>query len=194
MGYTRMKAETRDVNHGTSIYYTTLPPPPLGLSVIGTVSDDFVIIAKDAATTTEIKSKSSIESLDNLRQGPHQMVTEYAHTQRQTQGHSENRTVCVYREEASRVRPRGTPTKEVLNEPTHSLFQKHSALKRKKKSAPRAISHIAPARVLSTTFGLPTQRCAALTAFSHNTTSVGAKTTLTTQHMPDNMRGVRVKH
>ena len=51
MGYTRMKAET-------SIYYT-LPPSPLGLSVIGTVSDDFVIIAKDAATKAEIKRRLS---------------------------------------------------------------------------------------------------------------------------------------
>ena len=47
MGFTRMKAET-------SIYYT-LPPSRFGFSVVGTVSDDFAIVAKTPAISAEIK-------------------------------------------------------------------------------------------------------------------------------------------
>ena len=47
MGYTRMKAET-------SIYYT-LPPSKFGLSIIGTVSDDFAIVARTPEISAEIK-------------------------------------------------------------------------------------------------------------------------------------------
>ena len=67
-----MKAET--------LIYYTLPPSPLGLSVIviGTVSDDFVIIVKDNVTTTEIKRR--LPKVDNLGQGPHQMTVEHVHT------------------------------------------------------------------------------------------------------------------
>ena len=51
MGYSRMKAET-------SIYYT-LPKSELGLSIISTKTDDFAIVAKDKATTKEIKRRLS---------------------------------------------------------------------------------------------------------------------------------------
>ena len=47
MGYSRMKAET-------SIYYT-LPPHKFGLSIIGTVSDDFAIVAKTPEISAAIK-------------------------------------------------------------------------------------------------------------------------------------------
>ena len=51
IGYTRMASET-------SIYYT-LPSSPLGLSIIGTVSDDFAIVSKDKSTSAEIKRRLS---------------------------------------------------------------------------------------------------------------------------------------
>ena len=51
IGYTRMKSET-------SIYFT-LPPSPYGLSIVGTISDDFGIVAKDKATVAKIKGKLS---------------------------------------------------------------------------------------------------------------------------------------
>ena len=47
IGFKRMSAET-------SIYFT-LPPSPLGLSIIGTVSDDFAIISSSKQISAEIK-------------------------------------------------------------------------------------------------------------------------------------------